>query len=167
MPDFSKSKIGDAAWSVQLGDCTIKDILPHNRFPIFLVNSTGSQNYQRDGRATYDVAAVPSAYHAEPIIIEQPPDEEVPGEVLTRWVNMYDDGESVGNCLSETPDGGPQIEIQIPLPGKVVKKRWRKVDGRAINSGLPHSVFEPQDVFHKTSEGLGKRAILLIEEDME
>ena len=81
---FSKVKVGDKLWSIQLGECVVEKI-NSNAYPITMSNETDSLEYTEDGRL-YEYDAYPSLFFSRPF--EKMPARQYPVDTLVEVTNL-------------------------------------------------------------------------------
>lgn len=171
--DFSQAKVGDPAWHITLGECSLLRVeMDADRPYVWESKLWDSNVWTTGGGKLHSNDFIPTVWPSQPVIIQQPEDEVTEGKVLVRWVNVYRGDSSIrglydteNSAKSVAGMGATQVEVKIPLPGKVVKKRWKRLDGVVWQDqpGPPYQFSDDRGILGHDE----KRAILLIAEDVE
>lgn len=88
--DFSKCKIGDKLWSIQLGDCKIvhRD-LPNQTYPISVEGNSRGCMYTKDGKFEL-TDKHQSLFFSNPNIIAPPEPPRMPDYKPGQWIAVWD-----------------------------------------------------------------------------
>ena len=94
--DFSKCKVGDKLWCIQLGECTVDEISDH----LVTVYSNGAlSSFFLNGFAlAHDVHQ--SLFFAAPHIIAPPEPVRLPDYTPGEWIVVWDDSDN-GPCIRQ------------------------------------------------------------------
>lgn len=72
MADFSRARVGDKCWSIQLGECEIRSITQNYEYAIVVGCAGDCREYTLNGRFCKNDAA-PSLFHSKPEFTDPPP----------------------------------------------------------------------------------------------